>query len=247
VDAKGRLTAAANGSGGGGCSLGSPCAADYLGIGGAATLGYQIYLTGTAVGPGFTAGTTGIYSDITIDSSSYADSYGMYYYPSTAAAAVTYTSITGYYFGLNTIGAGSTLTAAYGFYMDGTGTYANNNYAFFSHLPAGSTNWAFYNDGGAKSYSAGIWTFDVTNTAGGTTGAQTINKPSFTVNLAATQTALDVTNSLVTANSIVLCSIMTNDTTAVLKNVAITSGHAIIHTTAAVTAETRVGCVVFNN
>jgi len=93
----------------------------------------------------------------------------------------------------------------------------------------------------------GVMQFPVTNTAGGTTGAQTINKTSFTVNLAAGQSSLDVTNDRVTADSIVLCSIKTDDATAILKNVVTTTGHAVIKTSAAVTAETRVGCVVFNN
>lgn len=85
-----------------------------------------------------------------------------------------------------------------------------------------------------------------TVTAGGTTGAQTINKASGTVNFAAAATSLVVTNSLVTANSIVLCVVRTNDATATIKNVVPTSGSFTITLNAAATAETSVGFVVFN-
>src|SRR5262249_10655984 len=50
-----------------------------------------------------------------------------------------------------------------------------------------------------------------TVTAGGTTGAQTINKPAGSVNLAAGATNLVVTDSLVTTSSIILCTMATND------------------------------------
>ena len=47
----------------------------------------------------------------------------------------------------------------------------------------------------------------------GTTGAQTINKTCGSVNFAAAATSLVVTNSLVTANSVIICTVGTDDTT----------------------------------
>jgi hypothetical protein len=89
-------------------------------------------------------------------------------------------------------------------------------------------------------------TFDATMTAWGTTGAQTINKPSWSVNFAAWANTLVVTNSLCTVNSIVHCVVMTNDTTAVIKNVVPAAWSFTIRLNANATAETRVGFIVFN-
>lgn len=85
-----------------------------------------------------------------------------------------------------------------------------------------------------------------TVTAGGTTGNRTINKISGTVNFAASATAITVTNGFVTANSIVMAVVRTNDTTATIKNVVPSSGSFIITLTAAATAETSVGFFVVN-
>lgn len=85
-----------------------------------------------------------------------------------------------------------------------------------------------------------------TNTAGGTTGAQTINKPSGTVNFAAAATSLVVTNSLCTTSSIVLCTLRTNDTTARIANVVPGAGSFTINLTVAATAETSCGFLVIN-
>lgn len=85
-----------------------------------------------------------------------------------------------------------------------------------------------------------------TITGGGTTGNQTINKPAGTVNFAASATTLTVTNSLVTANSIVIATVLTDDTTAIIKNVVCSSGSFIIKLNAAATAETKVGFWVTN-
>lgn len=94
--------------------------------------------------------------------------------------------------------------------------------------------------------SSGAITFPATNTATGTTGNQTINKVSGSVNFAAAATTLTVTNSLVTANSLVFCTILTNDGTATIKNVVPTAGSFTITLAAAATAETRVGFFVIN-
>jgi hypothetical protein len=102
----------------------------------------------------------------------------------------------------------------------------------------GTLNW--------KLSSNGKWTGLATNTAGGTTGAQTINKPTGTVNFAAAATSLVVTNSLCSTSSIVFAVIRTNDTTAVIKNVVPGAGSFTINLNAAATAETSVGFWVIN-
>lgn len=88
--------------------------------------------------------------------------------------------------------------------------------------------------------------FDSTITATGTTGNQTINKPSGTVNFAAAATSLTVTNSLVTTSSIIFCVVRTNDATALIKNVVPAAGSFTINLNAAATAETSVGFKVIN-
>lgn len=90
------------------------------------------------------------------------------------------------------------------------------------------------------------WGPDKTITAGGTTGAQTINKIAGTVNFAPGATSLVVTNSLVTSTSHVICTVRTNDGTALLKNVVPASGSFTITLNAAATSETSVGFFVIN-
>lgn len=85
-----------------------------------------------------------------------------------------------------------------------------------------------------------------TITAGGTTGNQTINQPCGSVNFAATATALTVTNSLVTANSVIMVTIGTNDATMNSVNAVAGSGSFVINANAAATAETRVNFLVIN-
>jgi hypothetical protein len=98
---------------------------------------------------------------------------------------------------------------------------------------------------GNLTVTAGKALFGATLTAGGTTGNQTINKPSGSVNIAAAGTTVTVTNSLVTTSSLVYAWAMTNDATAQVKNVTVASGSFVINTVA-VTAETKFGFVVFN-
>jgi hypothetical protein len=85
-----------------------------------------------------------------------------------------------------------------------------------------------------------------TITPNGTTGNQTINKPLGTVNIAAGQSSVTVTNSLVDANSIVFAVVRTNDTTAQIKNVTCAAGSFTIRLAANATAETSVGFMVMN-
>lgn len=92
---------------------------------------------------------------------------------------------------------------------------------------------------------AGNIDLPTTITTPGTTGNQTINKLTGAVNIAAAGTTVTVTNSLVTANSIVIAVIQTADATATLKNVVPGSGSFVINIVAA-TAETRVGFMVIN-
>lgn len=94
--------------------------------------------------------------------------------------------------------------------------------------------------------NAGKTTQEATMTAWGTTGNQTINKPTGSVNIAAAGSTVTVTNSTVLATSIVHCVIMTNDSTAILKNVVVSAWSFVITTTAAVTAETKIWFVVHN-
>lgn len=85
-----------------------------------------------------------------------------------------------------------------------------------------------------------------TVTAAGTTGAQTINKVSGTVNFAAAATTLVVTNSLVTTSSTIYVSERTADATARIAHVVPAAGSFTITLTAAATAETSVGFLVVN-
>lgn len=85
-----------------------------------------------------------------------------------------------------------------------------------------------------------------TNTAGGTTGARTINTQLGSVNFAAGATSLVVTNSLVTANSIVHVTMATNDATAANIRAVPAAGSFTIHLLTATTAEMKVNFSVWN-
>ena len=98
----------------------------------------------------------------------------------------------------------------------------------------------------ALDISAGRVRYSATNTASGTTGNQTINKISGTVNFAAAATTITVTNSYVKTTSLVFVELRTNDTTALIKNVVPTTGAFTINLNAAATAETSVGFMVIN-
>ena len=94
--------------------------------------------------------------------------------------------------------------------------------------------------------STGKETFASTITTGGTTGNQTINKPSGTVNIAAAGTTVTVTNSLVSTSSIVVAVVRTNDATAYIKNVVPSAGSFVITLGAAATSEVSIGFIVYN-
>lgn len=88
--------------------------------------------------------------------------------------------------------------------------------------------------------------FDATITAGGTTGNQVINKAAGSVNFAALATSLTVTSNKVTVNSIVICIVATNDTTLKSVQCVPTVGSFTMFGNAAATAETRVSFWVLN-
>lgn len=83
-----------------------------------------------------------------------------------------------------------------------------------------------------------------TVTASGTTGARTINKPAGSVNFAAAAASLVVTNSLVTANSIILLTVGTNDSNCKSAHCAAASGSFTIYPDTPPLAETRVNFLI---
>jgi hypothetical protein len=85
-----------------------------------------------------------------------------------------------------------------------------------------------------------------TNTPAGTTGARTINTQCGSVNFAAGATSLTVTNSQVTANSIVLVTMATNDSTAANIRAVPAAGSFTIHLLTAPSAEMKVNFLIFN-
>lgn len=94
--------------------------------------------------------------------------------------------------------------------------------------------------------SVGKLIIPATMTATGTTGAQTINKASGSVNFAAGATSIGVTNSLVTTSSIVMPVVQTNDANSFTVRVVPAAGSFTIYLSAAPAAETKVGFFVIN-
>lgn len=87
---------------------------------------------------------------------------------------------------------------------------------------------------------------DATITAGGTTGNQTINKSAGSVNFTAAASSLVVTSNKVTGNSVVICTVATNDTTLKSVSCVATAGSFTMFANAAATAETRVNFWILN-
>lgn len=150
-------------------------------------------------------------------------------------------------------GTNATLTNTSTFYSAGAavGSGATNSYGLNIKANTGATNnYAFRFEGAAGELLSldtnGKIALLATNTAGGTTGAQTINKPAGTVNFAAAATSLVVTNSLCTTSSIIHAVLRTNDSTARIANVVPGSGSFTINLTAAATAETSCGFIILN-
>lgn len=99
---------------------------------------------------------------------------------------------------------------------------------------------------GAGLTVTGGLTLSKTITTGGTTGAQTINKTTGSVNFAASATSLTVTNSLVSSTSVIIGTVATNDSTMKSVQCVAGSGSFTIYANAAATAETRVNFLVTN-
>lgn len=93
--------------------------------------------------------------------------------------------------------------------------------------------------------NAGGISFNKTVTPPGTTGAQTINNPTGTVNFAAGASTLVVTNSLVAVGSIIMLTLGTVDTTMKSAVAVAGAGSFTITANAAATAETIVNFTVF--
>lgn len=92
----------------------------------------------------------------------------------------------------------------------------------------------------------GNTTHDKTITTIGTTGAQTINKTTGTVNFAAAASSLIVTNSLSATSSIIHATVATNDATMKSVQAVALSGSFTLYPNANPTAETRVNFTVTN-
>lgn len=139
----------------------------------------------------------------------------------------------------------STVTVQRGFWVRSTFSGGSTNIAFQANNSAGTNNFAFYANA-AKSYFGGDVLFNKTVTAGGTTGAQTIDKNAGSVNFAAAATSLVVTNSLVTTSSVIIATVATNDATMTSVQAVAGSGSFTLYANAAATAETRVNFLVIN-
>ena len=214
-----------------------------VGIGTSSLTGYSFRLATSATGATtvVSIGNTGVVqSDVT------ANLYNYYSQPSTVAAAFTLASMNHFRADQGTIGAGSSITNQYGFLAGSTLTGATNNYGFFGNIASGTGRYNLYMAGTAANYFGGDMQFNKTVTATGTTGAQTISKNAGTVNFAAAATSLVVTNTLVTANSIIICTVGTNDITMKSVSAVAASGSFTIFANAAATAETRVNFIVIN-
>ena len=214
-----------------------------VGIGATPLAGRRLEVRGNATG---TTSSNYVMSGATIQSDVTGTFNSFVSFPATAAASFTLTTLRHYSASQSTIGLGSTVTNQYGFFADSAITGATNNYGFYSDIASGTNRWNFYASGTAANYFAGDMQLDKTVTATGTTGAQTINKNAGTVNFAAAATSLVVTDSRVTANSIIICTVGTNDTT--MKSVAAVAGAGsfTLHANAAATAETRVNFLIIN-
>ena len=88
--------------------------------------------------------------------------------------------------------------------------------------------------------------FSKTVTAAGTTTPQTIDKNAGAVNFAAADASKVVTDSRVTANSIIVATVATNDATMKSVQAVAAAGSFTLYANAAATAETRVNFLIIN-
>ncbi len=160
--------------------------------------------------------------------------------------AFTLGSLFHFYASKATIGASATVTTQAGFIASSAISGASSNYGFLGQLTAGAGSYNCYMSGTAANYFAGDMQFNKTVTAGGTTTPQTINKNAGAINFAAADTSKVVTNSLVTANSIIVATVATNDSTMKSVQAVAAAGSFTLYANAAATAETRVNFLVIN-
>lgn len=170
--------------------------------------------------------------------------------------------------------AASTLATAYGVSIDGApiagtnatittsatlnlgsnavGAATTNSYGLFATANTGATaNYIASLNGSAgevmRIRTDGQVNFLNTVTPTGTTGAQTINQPSGTVNFAAAASTLVVTNSLCTVNSLVFAQLRKTDATLTfIKSVVPAAGSFTINGNVAATAETSCAFLIIN-
>jgi len=152
--------------------------------------------------------------------------------------------VTGLPLGEITVAKGLTLE---GWEADNDGKYGTS-YGIYadSSIDRGKDRYFIYSTSTSPSFYGGKQIFDATNTPRGTTGDQKIDKPSFSVNFKAGTTELKVSNSFITENTYVLCTVQTNDATAILKNATPGAGSVVIRLKEKPTAETRVACLAVN-
>lgn len=179
-------------------------------------------------------------------------------------AATTYYTLPGTYPGSNGFVLSSTTTGSLSWVSNGAAAAGSPGYVQFNtggSLDADSTFTfnAATNTLSAENINVGVnigvggdlqvdgdVMLSKTITAGGTTGAQTINKTTGSVNFAAAATSLVVTNSFVTTSSVIIATVATNDTTMRSVQAVAGSGSFTIYANAAATAETRVNFIVIN-
>lgn len=169
------------------------------------------------------------------------------------AAASTLTDMMGVSIdGAPVVGTNATVTNTYTLHSPGNAVgAATNSYAVWMSANTGATNNYIASLNGSagevmRIRTDGQVTLLNTVTAAGTNGAQTINKPSGTVNFAAAATSLVVTNSLCTTNSIILATVRTNDSTMKSVQAVPASGSFTLFANAAPTAATSVGFLIIN-
>lgn len=167
-----------------------------------------------------------------VDTSTASSVSGLVVKSNTTGNGVTITATGGTNESIRIIGKGGSSSAL----LDGT----------YSGLASGGTTRLIVDP--YNSHIQALWrfVFDSTVTAGGTTGSQTINKPSGCVNFAAAASTMTVTNSMVTANSVITTSVNTNDATMITARALPSAGSFTLTGNVAATAETKVCFVVFN-
>jgi hypothetical protein len=123
---------------------------------------------GGSTGFAASTGASGVYNDITIDSTKTVAYTPFNTYISTQAASFNVGVVTHYKASFFTLGSGSSITTQYGFFADGSLTSASNNYGFYSVINAAANRYNFYAAGTAANVFVG------NTTLGGTVGTQSL-------------------------------------------------------------------------